>query len=200
MTMFRAQIFFWGCILFGVATAAYVYNALDWSTVQIGPDNSSVHAVYTADIEFGPTLTAIAKFLTRTATPVVPTPTPPPLAAGGVTVSGVAYRVDAVSDPETAGLFKPPAGKRLVAVHVTVRAGSAALQYSFTQFLLADAAGKEYTWALGNSEPQFQQGSLPAGETRSGWLAFAVPMGVEPSVVLVQPVPAGPKIPIAALR
>lgn len=198
MTLQRASFFLVACIIFALGVAVFGYASRDWSTLRL--DTTTAVELPTPDqeeLDLFATLTALPR-PTGIGTPPAPTATPPPLSSGGVTVNGVLYRVNGIADPEPAGFFKPQAGRRIVAVNVTVRAGQAALSYSFTQFKVVGDDGVEYTWALGNSEPKFEQGSLPAGETRTGWLAFGVPEGVKVKSVLVQP-PGGGKVGIAAI-
>lgn len=198
MTLTRASLFLVACIVFALGVAVFGYFWRDWSTMRLV--TSAVSETPTPDQDerdLFATLTALPR-PTGIGTPPAPTATPPPLSEGGVIVNGVLYRVNGIADPEPAGFFKPQAGRRIVAVNVSAKAGQAALSYSFTQFKVVGDDGVEYTWALGNSEPKFEQGSLPAGETRTGWLAFAVPEGVKVKSVLVQP-PGGGKVGIAAI-
>lgn len=200
MTMKRAAAFFWACILFSVGTGVFAFTAVDWSSA-VRVNSLATNVVIATDSRTNDallTVTAVA----RTAFAPIPTATVttvPPLSAGGVRLDGALYRLDAIADPEPAGFFKPAAGKRTVALHITVIAGDKALAYGFTQFRLIDAEAKEYTWALGNSEPKFEQGTLQPGQTKTGWMAFSVPVGVKPVAVLVQPTGVGPKIAVSAL-
>lgn len=207
MTRKKANLFLFACVLFAAGTGLFAYASLDWSTVRVTiaeTSTSRVPDIESADISA--TLTALprptgtsTRSAATTRTPATFTPTAPPLASGGVTVDGVLYRVNKPVDPEPPGLFKPPAGRHIVGVSVTVQAGSVPLSYAFTQFRLVDTAGQEYTWALGNSEPKLEQGLLAAGATRTGWIAFSLPDGAKPAVLTVQTTPGGPKTPIAAI-
>lgn len=207
MTQKRASLFLVACLLFAAGTGVFAYFARDWSTVGLTIAETSAPGV--PDIEsadISATLTALPRATgtpTRSAattrTPATSTPTAPPLSPAGVTVGGVLYRVNIILDPEPPGLSKPPVGRRIAGVNVSVIAVSAPLSYSFTQFRLIDTAGQEYGWALGNSEPKLEQGVLAAGVTRTGWIAFSLPDGAKPAVITVQPAPGGPKTPIAAV-
>lgn len=200
MTMRRAAAFFWACILFSLATGVFAYAAIDWSTVARvnTATGTNVNSPGPGASDSLATVTAVV----RTATAAKPTAAPtviPPLSSGGITLNGVLYRLNAVMDPEPPGFFKPAAGRRTVALNVTVTAGEKPLAYGFTQFRLLDADGKEYTWSLGNNEPKFEQGTLQPGESKSGWMAFALPLDVKPVALLVQPTAAGPKVGVSAL-
>lgn len=207
MTQKKANLFLLACILFAAGTGLFAYASLDWSTVGVTIAETSASRV--PDIEsadISATLTALPRATgtaTRSAattrTPATSTPTAPPLASDGVTVNGVIYRVNKVVAPEPPGLFKPPAGRHIVGVSVSITAGAVPLSYAFTQFRLIDGAGQEYGWALGNSEPKLEQGVLAAGATRTGWIAFSLPDGAKPAVITVQPAPGGPKTPIATI-
>ena len=206
MTQKKANLFLLACVLFAAGTGLFAFASLDWSTVRVTIAETSMSRVPDiASADISATLTALprptgtsTRSAATTRTPATSTPTAPPLSPAGVTVDGVLYRVGLILDPEPPGLFKPPAGRRIVGVNVSVIAVSAPLSYSFTQFRLIDTAGQEYTWALGNSEPKFEQGVLAAGATRTGWIAFNLPDGAKPAVLTVQPVAGGPKTPIAA--
>ncbi|MEP6872590.1 MAG: DUF4352 domain-containing protein [Anaerolineaceae bacterium] len=199
--MRRAAAFFWACILFSVGTGVFACNAVDWSSavrVDDGITHTSISITDPQTSDILATVTALARTALvpkQAATPTIV----PPMAAGGINLDGASYRVNAIADPEPAGFFKPAAGKRTVALNVTVTAGDKTLAYGFTQFRLIDAQAKEYTWALGNNEPKFEQGTLQPGQSKSGWMAFAVPADVKPVAVLVQPTGAGPKVAVSAL-
>ena len=201
MTMGRATAIFLACVLFSVGIGVFAFVAVDWSSAfrvndRITSTSISISDPQTSDV-FA-TVTALARkalAAKQTATPTVV----PPLAAGGIAVDGAHYRLNEVADPEPAGLFRPVAGRRTVALNITVTAGDKPLAYGFTQFRLIDAEAREYTWALGNNEPKFEQGTLQPGESKTGWMAFAVPTGVKVVAVLVQPNPIGPKIAVSAL-
>lgn len=187
-------------MLFSVGTGVFACNAIDWSSAARVNSFSSTSVVFSDPGTNDALLTVTA--VARTAFAPKPTATPtivPPLSADGVTIEGALYRLNAVADPEPAGFFKPAAGKRTVALNVTVTAGDKALAYGFTQFRLIDAQAKEYTWALGNNGPKFEQGTLQPGQSKTGWMAFSVPADVKPVAVLVQATGAGPKIAVSAL-
>ena len=195
MTMKRAAAFFSACILFSVGTGVFAFTAVDWSSaVRLnGVSSTSVTFTSLATNDVLLTVTAVAPKPTGTATVV------PPLSAGGITLDGGLYRLNAVADPEPPGFFKDVAGRRMVALNVTVTAGDKAMAYGFTQFRLIDAEAKEYTWAIGNNQPKFEQGTLQPGQSKTGWMAFSVPADVKPVAVLVQPLGGGPKIAVSAL-
>ena len=195
MTMKRAAAFFSACILFSVGTGVFAFTAVDWSSaVRLnGVSSTSVTFTSPATNDVLLTVTAVAPKPTATATVV------PPLSAGGITLDRALYRLNAVADPEPAGFFKDVAGRRMVALNVTVTAGDKAMAHGFTQFRLIDAEAKEYTWAIGNNQPKFEQGTLQPGQSKTGWMAFSVPADVKPVAVLVQPIGGGPKIAVSAL-
>ena len=201
MTSRRAAAIFWACTLFSVGTGVFAFVAIDWSSAfRVSPSisGSSVTFIDSGTNNALATVTA----LVRTAPARKSTPTPtvvPPLSAGGITLDGALYRLNAVADPEPAGFFKPAGGNRTVALNVTVQAGDKPLAYGFTEFRLIDADAKEYTWALGNNDPRLEQGTLQPGQSKTGWLAFAVPVNVKVAALLVQPGRSGPKIAVSAL-
>ena len=187
------MLFFWACMLFSVGTGVFAFVAVDWpSAYRVSSNVSSSTGDALA------TVMALAR--TETALKATPTPTVVPLlAADGITLDGALYRLNAVADPEPAGFSKPAGGKKTVALNVTVQAGDKPLAYGFTKFRLIDADGKEYTWALGNSEPKLGQGTLQPGQSKTGWMAFALPVDVKAVALLVQPDRGGPKIAVSAL-
>ena len=201
MTSRRAAAIFWACTLFSVGTGVFAFFAIDWSSAfRVSPSisGSSVTFIDSGTNNARATVTA----LVRTAPALKSTPTPtvvPPLSAGGITLGGARYRLNAVADPEPAGFFKPAGGIRTVALNVTVQAGDKPLAYGFTEFRLIDANAKEYTWALGNSEPKLGQGTLQPGQSKTGWMAFALPVDVKAVALLVQPDRSRPKIAVSAL-
>ncbi len=199
--MRRAAAIFWACILFSVGTGVFAFLAVDWSSAFRLSDGITSTSISLSDPKTSDVLATVTA-LSRTAVAPKQTATPtvvPPLAAGGITLDGVQYRVNAVADPEPPGFFKPAAGKRTIGLNVTVTAGDKPLPYGFTQFRLIDEDAKEYTWALGNNEPKFEQGTLQPGESKTGWMTFSVPVDVKVVAVLVQPAPVGPKIAVSAL-
>jgi len=201
MTSRRAAAIFWACTLFSVGTGVFAFFAIDWSSAfRVSPSisGSSVTFIDSGTNNARATVTA----LVRTAPALKSTPTPtvvPPLSAGGITLGGARYRLNAVADPEPAGFFEPAGGIRTVALNVTVQAGDKPLAYGFTEFRLIDADAKEYTWALGNSEPKLGQGTLQPGQSKTGWMAFALPVDVKAVALLVQPDRSRPKIAVSAL-
>lgn len=141
------------------------------------------------------TLTAIARTLTATApggpgTAAARTPVPgegTPAAVGQpVTVGTSTYTVLQVADPEPPGFFVTNPGMRRVAIEVRQEATSGAVRYSFGLFRIRDNAGDEHSWAITNSEPNFDSGDLATGQSRTGWISFQVPEGRQPAMLLVR--------------
>ena len=93
-------------------------------------------------------------------------------------VNGSRYTVHQVVDPEPPGIFTTTAGNRRVALEITQEALSGTVSYSFASFRIRDANGQEYTWAITNTSPKFDSGTLKAGESKRGWISFQVPVGV----------------------
>ena len=201
MTSRRAAAIFWACTLFSVGTGVFAFFAIDWSSAfRVSPSISGSSVTF-IDSDTNDALATVTA-LVRTAPALKSTPTPtvvPPLSAGGITLGGARYRLNAVADPEPAGFFEPAGGIRTVALNVTVQAGDKPLAYGFTEFRLIDADAKEHTWALGNNDPRLEQGTLQGGQSKTGWLAFAVPVNVKVAALLVQPGRSGPKIAVSAL-
>ena len=201
MTKKRAMLFFWACTLFSVGTGVFAFVAVDWSSAfRVSPSISGSSVTFIDSGTNNALATVTAPVRTAPALKSTPTPTVvPPLSAGGITLGGALYRLNGVADPEPAGFFKPAGGIRTVALNVTVQAGDKPLAYGFTEFRLIDADAKEYTWALGNNEPRLEQGTLQPGQSKTGWMAFAVPLEVKVAALLVQPGRRGPKIAVSAL-
>ncbi|MBE0611980.1 MAG: DUF4352 domain-containing protein [Dehalococcoidia bacterium] len=141
------------------------------------------------------TLTAIARTLTATApggpgTPTARTPVPgevSPVAIGQpVTVGTSTYTVLQVADPEPPGFFVTNPGMRRVAIEVRQEVASGTVRYSFGLFRIRDSAGEEHSWAITNSEPNFDSGDLAAGQSRTGWISFQIPEGRQPAMLLVR--------------
>ena len=141
------------------------------------------------------TLTAIARTLTATdpggpGTPAERTPVPgevTPAALGQpVTVGTSTYTVLQVADPEPPGFFVTNPGMRRVAIEIRQEATSGAARYSFGLFRIRDNAGDEHSWAITNSEPNFDSGDLASGESRTGWISFEVPVDRQPGMLLVR--------------
>jgi hypothetical protein len=141
------------------------------------------------------TLTAIARTLTATApgaagTPSARTPVPgegTPVAVGQpVTVGTSTFTVLQVADPEPPGFFVTNPGMRRVAIEVRQEATSGEARYSFGLFRIRDSAGDEHSWAITNSEPNFDSGDLATGQARTGWVSFQVPEGRQPAMLLVR--------------
>lgn len=135
------------------------------------------------------TLTAIARTLTATVPGAAGTPVP----GGGtavaigepVTVGNSTYIVLEVADPEPPGFFVTNPGMRRVALLVYQEAVGSAVRYSFGLFRIRDSAGEEHSWAITNSEPNFESGELQPGESRTGWISFQVPVDARPAMLLV---------------
>lgn len=107
-------------------------------------------------------------------------------------VGGSRYTVHQVADPEAPGLFTTTAGNRRVALEITQEAVANNVTYSFANFRLRDVNGEEHTWAITNTSPQFQSGTLKAGESKRGWISFQVPTGVGiDALILLTPGKAG---------
>jgi hypothetical protein len=102
-------------------------------------------------------------------------------------VAGSRYTVNQVADPEAPGFFTTSAGNRRVALEVTQQAGTQTVAYSFSDFRLRDANGTVYTWAITNTEPKFESGTLKPGESKQGWISFQVPVGVAVDALILQP-------------
>lgn len=141
------------------------------------------------------TLTAIARTLTASdaavpGTPTTRTPVPgevtPAPVGQPVTMGTSTYTVLQVADPEPPGFFVTNPGMRRVAVEVRQEATSGTARYSFGLFRIRDSAGDEHSWAITNSEPNFDSGDLANGQSRTGWISFQVPEGRQPAMLLVR--------------
>jgi hypothetical protein len=140
------------------------------------------------------TLTAIARTLTATApgsgTPAARTPVPGevmPVAVGeSVTVGASTYTVLQVADPEPPGFFVTNPGMRRVAIEVRQESVAGTVRYSFGLFRIRDDAGDEHSWAITNTQPNFDSGELATGASRTGWMSFQIPEGRKPAMLLVR--------------
>lgn len=141
------------------------------STVR--PSGGAVGATVTAAVR---TATALAGGA-RTVVPGGRDVTQVPVGAA-TDVNGSRYTVHQVADPEAPGLFTTTAGNRRVALEITQEALAGPVSYSFASFRIRDANGQEYTWAITNTSPKFESGTLKAGESKRGWISFQVPVGV----------------------
>ena len=142
--------------------------------------------------ETAATVTAVVRTALALQTPVgqrTPAPT-----VGGVTgvaigepieVNGTRYTVHQVADPEAPGFFSTTAGNRRVALEITQEALNGTAPYSFSRFRIRDVDGKEYSWAITNTEPKFESGTLQRGESRRGWISFQVPATVGVDALLL---------------
>ncbi len=135
----------------------------------------------------GATATAVLKTVTALAGGRTPNSNPPTPSGRDITqvpvgatteVNGSRYTVHQVADPEPPGVFTTTAGNRRVALDITQQAVSGNVTYSFASFRLRDANGDEHTWAITNTSPKFESGTLKAGESKRGWISFQVPAGV----------------------
>jgi Domain of unknown function (DUF4352) len=132
----------------------------------------------------------------RTATSAV-TVAPPPVGQS-VLVDGIRYTVNNIADPEPPGFFKPPAGKRFVAVEVTIEAVSGSTPYGISTIDLRADDGKDYGWTNGNNTPVLASGTLQAGQAARGWVTIQLPSDAKLTGVIAV-VPTRPKVQIADL-
>lgn len=149
----------------------------------------------------GATATAVIRTVTALAGGRTPNTNPPTPSGRDITqvpigatteVNGSRYTVHQVADPEPPGLFTTTAGNRRVALEITQEAIANNVTYSFASFRLRDVNGDEHTWAITNSSPRFESGTLKAGESKRGWISFQVPTGVGiDSLILLIPGKAG---------
>lgn len=157
-----------------------------------------------------PTIQSVTKLLTavangtalptaagRAATPA-PATVAPVSVGQSVVVDGTRFTIGQVLDPEPAGFFRPPAGKRFVAVEVTQDAVSAKSQYSIAFIYLRGTDGKDYGWTNGNTEPVLGDGTLEVGQSAHGWVTIQMPADVAVAAV-VSAQPAKPHSVIATL-
>ncbi len=140
----------------------------------------------------GATITASVRTATarsvasRTVAPS-PTPNVTPVALGKpIELNGSRYTVYRIVDPEPPGTFTTTAGNRRVALEISQEALAANIPYNFANFRLRDADGKEYTWAITNTSPKFETGTLRPGESKRGWISFQLPVGVAAESLVVQ--------------
>lgn len=192
----------------------------------VNPNNPSVRTgAFTGDAAATPTgndlpinrsgaaatITAAARQITAAAatasavkTPFAATPGTGRVSAVGVgeavTVGTSRITVLQVADPEPPGLFRTDAGKRRVALEIKQEALADGVRYHFVEFKLRDSAGNIYTWTITNGEPPFQNGTLPAGGSRQGWISFQVPTGAVLDALIFQPITAPAGTPIVDLR
>ncbi len=215
MTMRRAQIFLGLSIVITVFAGFLVFSQIQLfnpvtasgRATGAGAGNSPVARATQAGGDVAATITAAAGTVTsrtptagaRTATAA---PTTPTLVGIGQPIEfrGSRYTVNQVVDPEPPGFFSTTPGKRRIAVELTQEAVGAPAAYDFTYFALRDASGADYTWAISNSKPEFDRGTLKAGESHRGWLVFQVPVDVTPITLVVTPTGSGGRTPIVDLR
>jgi len=166
-----------------------------------GFSNGQANRVLT---ETAATITAIVRTAEAVQTPAAQR-TPAPAGRGGaigepIEVNGVRYTVHQMADPEPPGFFSTTAGNRRVALEITQEALDGPSPYSFSRFRIRDVDGKEYSWAITNTEPKFESGTLQRGQSRRGWISFQVPAtaGVDALILLVPGQAQG--VPIVTLR
>jgi hypothetical protein len=214
MTMRRAQIFLGVSIVITAFAAFLVFSQIqlfDPVTASsrvpgAGAGNSPVARATQAGGDIAATITAAAGTVT------LPTPTAgtrtatataaPPIVGIGQPIEfrGSRYTVNQVVDPEPPGFFSTATGKRRVAVELTQEAVGAPAAYDFTYFALRDVSGADYTWAISNSKPELDRGTIKAGESHRGWLVFQVPFDVTPVTLVVAPSGSGGRTAIVDLR
>ena len=146
-------------------------------------------------------LTAVAQGtpLPTTAGRATEAPTVAPVPVGqSVLANGVRYTVNAINDPEPDGFFKPSAGKRFVAVDITVESVDKPTLFGISFIDLRAADGKDYGWTNGNNKPVLETGTLQPGQTARGWVTIAVPSDASLTAVIAA-VPTTQKVQIADL-
>lgn len=149
-------------------------SGADPATPQGNGHISGGQAGATATAAWKTATAAIGRAGTATSAPPAPSTSAAVAVGASIVVNGSRYTVHQVADPEPPGIFTTNAGSRRVALEVSQQAVSGTVTYGFVDFRLVDSAGKEYTWAITNSQPTFGAGSLQAGETQRGWLSFQV--------------------------
>jgi hypothetical protein len=161
-------------------------------------------ATITAAVQFGTTVAKTAAALTTPGPGSTRTPATPAVAAVGIgqpiEVGGSRYTVYQVADPEPPGIFTTTAGNRRVALEVSQEALSGTVQYTFAQFKIRDTSGTDYTWAITNSKPGFEQGTLTPGQAKQGWISFQVPVGVQLDALVLQIPGQAATTPLVKLR
>lgn len=179
-------------------------RAGDARATPAGSNNFSTGQANRVLTETAATITAIVRTAEALQTPEGQR-TPSPSAAGvaigePIEVNGVRYTVHQVADPEPPGFFSTTAGNRRVAIEITQEALGRPSPYTFSRFRIRDVDGKEHNWAITNTEPKFESGTLQPGQSRRGWISFQVPatVGVDALILLVPGQAQG--VPIVTLR
>jgi len=199
MTMVRAQVLLWASIALAVFAGWFVLRNIDLQLDNpsaptrpggaVLSDNPAARegraipklggASSIGSPDVAATITAILR--TAMATPGASARTPaagPPVAVGlgqPIDIAGVRYTVHQVVDPEPPGFFATLPGRRRIALDVSVEALTEPSQYEFTRFRLQDDTTGTFGWALSNTKPAFDRGTLQPGESHRGWLSFQVP-------------------------
>ena len=138
-----------------------------------------------------------------TATSMVPTPEPTPVAIGTtVEAGGSWYTLNEVKDPAPAGILGVDAGKRLVALDITqVRMSDETDSYNALYFAVQDAEGYVYDPASSDADvdPSLGSGDLSFGQIVRGWVVIEVPETARLVSVLVAAEIFGSRVTIADL-
>jgi hypothetical protein len=89
----------------------------------------------------------------------------------------------ALKDPVPGQQFlKPAAGKRWVAVDVTItNTAQEEVPYNPFYFKVKAADNTEVNITIGGQEPGLKSGKLAPGDSVRGWVTFEMPEGVEPA-------------------
>ncbi|PFG72824.1 hypothetical protein [Tepidiforma thermophila] len=145
-------------------------------------------------------LVGLAVFLAREAERIAVT-TPPsagPLtgSAGGETASpiaaapgltaihqGIRYTVLQIADPEPAGIYPVKPGLRRIGILLRLEPVEAGAACNFASIRLRGSDGVRYGWALASQEPALRIGTLAAGDSVAGWVAYDLPPGVRPAAL-----------------
>jgi hypothetical protein len=203
-------------LIAGIASLAAMIAALVFTGgVELNDSGVTTHQethpdAFGVSADVQPTIQSVTKLLTAVAngTPVPTVGRSQPTAAGtvapvpvgqSVVLDGTRYTIGQVLDPEPPGFFKPPAGKRFVAVEVTQDAVSAKSQYSIAFIYLRSDDGKDYGWTNGNTKPVLGDGTLEVGQSAHGWVTIQMPVDVAVAAV-VSAQPAKPRAVIATLH
>ncbi len=109
------------------------------------------------------------------AAPTVPPPGSGPRLGEQVTAGKAVVTVLAVEDPARAAGFDPPAGKRHVALEVSVEARSGEVSLSPFDFTVQGTDGYVYDSTYFGREPLLTSTDLAPGRTIRGWITFEVP-------------------------
>jgi hypothetical protein len=203
-------------LLAGIASLAAMIAALVFTGgVEVNDSGVTGHQethpdAFGVSADVQPTIRSVTKLLTAVANgTTLPTvarsqpstaPTVAPVGVGeSVVIDGTRFIIGQILDPEPAGFFKPPAGKRFVAVEVTQEAVSAKSQYSIAFIYLRGDDGKDYGWTNGNTKPVLGDGTLDVGQSAHGWVTIQMPADVAVAAV-VSAQPAKPRTVIATVH